>query len=97
MSQQTSFSIEDAKELLTQLQQFRDVLVREWSRVSNQWHNLSMTWHDEQRTQFEPIYSKLLGTYADAQQEAEQYIAFLDNQIRIADERKQKLSGLKDF
>lgn len=96
MSQQTSFDVLDAKVLDSHLQQFRDVLIREWSSVSSQWRNLSMTWHDDQHARFEPIFNKLLATYADAQRETEEYIAFLENQIRIAEERAQKLAGLKD-
>jgi len=53
-----------------------------------------MTWQDEQSVRFEPIFNKLLQTYAEAQGATEKYIRFLDNQIQIAEKRAQKLSGL---
>lgn len=40
MAGQTSFTEEDARELLSQLQKFRETLNQEWSRVANQWSNM---------------------------------------------------------
>jgi hypothetical protein len=94
MSQQTSFDTLDAKVLNTHLNQFREVIIREWGNVSSQWRSLHMTWQDEQSVRFEPIFNKLLQTYAEAQGATEKYIRFLDNQIQIAEKRAQKLSGL---
>ncbi|MBP0013397.1 MAG: hypothetical protein J7545_06255 [Roseofilum sp. SBFL] len=95
--QQTSFSSEDAQVLLTELQQFRDTLQQEWSRVLSQWANLKITWRDEQFDQFEPFFEAMAANYRDAEQDCEKYIRFLQEQIKIADERKSKLGALSDL
>ncbi|BBC23389.1 hypothetical protein [Pseudanabaena sp. ABRG5-3] len=52
MAVQTKFDIEDAQELSRQLQNLRDVLNQEFSRLINQWHNLESTWRDDQYSDF---------------------------------------------
>ena len=52
MAVQTQFDIEDAKELSRQLQNLRDTLNQEFSRLINQWHNLESTWRDDQYSDF---------------------------------------------
>ena len=94
--QQTSFSSEDAKFFLSEQQAFREALRQEWSRVLNQWSNLKATWRDEQFDRFEPLFEKFAANYSDAERECEDYIAFVQEQIRIADERKAKLGALPD-
>jgi hypothetical protein len=95
--QQTSFSSEDAKLFLSELQDFRDALQQEWSRVLNQWANLKVAWHDEQFDRFEPLFEQFAANYNDAQTDCENEISFVQEQIRIADERKSKLGTLPDF
>lgn len=95
--QQTSFSSEDAKLFLSELQDFRDALQQEWSRVLNQWANLKVAWHDEQFDRFEPLFEQFAANYNDAQRDCENEIIFVQEQIRIADERNSKLGTLPDF
>lgn len=92
--QQTSFSLEDAQVLLTELQQFRDLLQQEWSRVLSQWQSLKGTWRDDQFDKFEPLFEKMAANYQDAEGDCDNYIEFLQEQIRIAESRKSKLGGL---
>jgi hypothetical protein len=94
MSQQTSFSIEDANLFLSEQQELLEVLRQEWSRVLNQWSNLKVTWSDEQFDRFEPLFEKFVANYQDVEKESEKYIAFMQEQIRIAEERKSKLGSL---
>ncbi|MEH2363821.1 hypothetical protein [Nostoc sp.] len=91
MADITKFEREDAEVLLNQLQQFQKTLQQEWSRVSNQWGNLKSVWLDEQFENFEPLFEKLSATYDDANRECEGYIAFLNRQIQIDEEREQRL------
>ncbi len=97
VKQQTSFSSEDAEMLLKDLQQFREVLQQEWSRVLSQWANLKIAWRDEQFDRFDPLFEKMAANYNDAEQDCDRYIQFLQEQIRIADERKSKLGALSDL
>ena len=97
MAKQTTFSSEDAEILLKQLIQFRENLTQEWSTVLNQWGNLKSCWRDEQFDKFEPLFDEFAATYSDAEQQCETYISFLQEQIRIAEDRKQKLGALPDF
>ncbi len=92
--QQTSFSLEDAAVLLSDLQQFRETFQQEWSRVLSQWANLKIAWRDEQFDKFEPLFEKMAANYQDAEQDCDNYIEFLQEQIRIAESRKSKLGGL---
>jgi len=97
MAEQTSFELEDAQILLSQLQQFQDTLRQEWSRVLNQWRNLEQTWRDEQYYKFEPLFEKLSSTYNDAEKECEGYLAFITKQIQIAEKRNQSLGNLDNL
>ncbi len=94
MVKQTSFDLEDAKNLLSQLTQFYRTLWQEWSHVSTQWNNLKETWRDEQFNQFEPLFEQLSSTYKDEIEECESYIVFLKQQIEIADKRRVKLGDI---
>ena len=92
--QQTSFSTEDAEMFLSEMQAFRETLQQEWSRVLNQWSNLKVTWHDEQFDRFEPLFEKLVASHSNAERECEKYIVFIQEQIRIVDDRKSRLRNL---
>lgn len=87
----TSFNIEDAKNLLHQLNQFHLTLLQEWSHVSTQWSNLKETWHDQQFNEFEPLFDKLSSTYDDELKKCENYMLFLIQKIDIAEKGKFKL------
>lgn len=95
MAAQTTFDLEDAKDLLKQLENFHEVMKQEWSRVENQWSNLRSCWHDEQYQTFEPLYDKLSSTHKDSEKESGEYISFMREQVRIAEERRAKLGDLK--
>lgn len=97
LREQTSFEVEHARELLHKLQDFLQTIREEWSRVKNQWSNLEQTWRDEQYEKFEPLFDQLSSTYSNAEQECEGYIRFVDEQIRIAEKRKQRLSSLDNL
>lgn len=94
MSTVTSFDLDDAKLLLNQLVQWRQVLRIEWQAVSGQWGNLSMAWHDTQRDKFEPYYTKLLSDWNMTETNLDSAIVFLTEQIRIAEERQSRLGAL---
>ncbi len=95
MAAQTTFDLDDAKELLKQLENFYEAMKQDWSRVENQWANLRSCWHDDQYQTFEPLYEKLTSTHKDSQKETEEYISFMREQIRIGEKRKDRLKGLK--
>lgn len=97
MAGQTVFSTDDAEDLLRQLQQFKDVLNDEWSMVLNQWSNLKSVWHDRQFDQFEPIFEKFIANYRDTEEENEKYIHFLQQEIKIAEKRNQRLGNLENL
>lgn len=94
-SQKTTFNIEDAKELRDQLVQMRQFLRAEWQGVSRQASYLRGTWHDLYQSVFNEYYVKMIeAPYADVERELDQYISFLDNQIRIAEEIKPRVGSL---
>jgi hypothetical protein len=95
MAAQTTFDLDDAKDLLKQLENFHEAMKQDWSRVQNQWANLRSCWHDDQYQTFEPLYEKLAATHKDSQKESEEYISFMREQVRIAEERRAKLGALK--
>ena len=97
MSRQTSFDLEDAETLLKQLQRFHETIRQDWSKVLSQWANLRSVWHDQQFDKFEPLFEKLTTTYSDSERECEEYIAFMQDQIRIAEDRRAKMGALKDL
>jgi hypothetical protein len=97
MAGQISFEITDAQDLLGQLQQFDDTIRQDWAKVLNQWGNLKSVWRDQQFDRFEPLFDKLSSTYNDAERECEGYIAFLQDQIRIAEARQSRMGELKDL
>ena len=93
MAAQTQFDIEDAKELSRQLQNLRDVLNQEFSRLINQWHNLESTWSDDQYNEFTKSFFDSFQT--DFNRAIERYKEdshVLDKKIRIA-ERGKDLEG----
>ncbi len=87
MAGSTKFSTEDAEDLLQQLQQFKDVLNDEWSRVLNQWSNLKSVWHDRQFDRFEPIFEEFISNYRETEEENEKYIRLIQEEIKISEER----------
>ena len=97
MSQQTSFNVESARDLQNRLQQFLEVLHQELGKVQSQWQNIKSTWHDQQFDRFEPIFEKFLAAYDDAEKDCERYIAFLNEQIQIAEKRRHQLGQLQQL
>lgn len=95
MAAQTTFKLDDAVDLLSQLEGFREAIKQDWSMVENQWANLKSCWHDDQYNTFEPLYNKLSSTHKDSEKECEEFISFMREQIRIAEERNAKLGALK--
>jgi hypothetical protein len=96
--QQTSFDSQDAENLLKDLQDINDDLRHEWSKVLNQWSNLKSVWRDVQFDRFEPLFEKFQTAYHEAEKECDQYTTFMKEQIRINENKKEKLAGfLKDF
>lgn len=95
MAVQTTFKLDDAMDLLSQLEGFREAIKQDWARVENQWANLRSCWHDDQYNTFEPLYNKLSATHKDSERECEEFISFMREQIRIAEKRKTDLEKLK--
>ncbi|NES20132.1 MAG: hypothetical protein F6K41_14675 [Symploca sp. SIO3E6] len=90
----TSFNVEDVNSLLEQINEFCETLQQEWNKVSNQWSNLKSTWHDEQFNKFEPIFEKMLFAYEEEITKCKSYTIFLAQQIKIAQQRNNKLVDL---
>ena len=91
MSNKTSFDSEQAKEFLEQLEAFDQIMKEDLEAVLSSWERLQDAWDDEQRDDFEVIFSQgfanaLQGT-ADT---SPQIIAQLGEQLAIA----QKLAQL---
>ena len=95
MAVQTTFKLDDAMDLLSQLQSFQEALKQDWSMVENKWADLRSCWHDEQYNYFEPFYEKLSATHKDSEKECEEFISFMHEQIRIDEKRKTDLAKLK--
>ncbi|EKD10329.1 hypothetical protein [Limnospira platensis] len=94
--QQTSFIVEDAEQLLTELRRFNDSLKTEWSRVQSQWDNLKKCWHDPQYDEYSPLFEKLKERYQQTEIECEKYIAFIYKQIEITKEDAPDISSVRD-
>jgi len=94
MAQQTSFDLDDAKSLQTQLNSFSGIFQGEWDHVLNQWAKLKSSWNDEQFNQFEPFFERLTITYEKSVRECNEYEYFLAEQIKIIEEKKSKLGDL---
>jgi hypothetical protein len=93
----TSFERQDAEDLLNQLKQYHETQKQDWSSVINQWKNLESVWLDKQYEKFEPLFDKLSSTYSEAEKDCEKYMAFIQKQIQIIDDNRQKLAGLADL
>ena len=89
MSKQISFKIEDAEELLTQLQQLNEIIQQDWSKVLNHWNNLEQTWHDESYNDFRANFNKLAAIYNDEQTKLEEYIVNIKENIEVESKLKQ--------
>ena len=97
MGKQTSFDKQNAEALMSQLQQLHETIEKERSKVLSQWGKLQTSWADEQYYKFQPFLGKFAATYGDAERQLEKDVAFLKEQIRLAEERRQKLGNLPDF
>lgn len=94
MSSQISANRQDLIGLLHSLDLFQSNMRRNWDRVRADWGNLNITWHDEQQLKFEPYYMKVLGTFANVEQEIDMYRAKIKEEIRVLDERRSKMGEL---
>lgn len=97
MNGQISFEVADVEDVLKELQQFKEVIRHDWNRVLDQWGNLKSDWRDQQFDRFEPLFEKLIATYNDSERECENYISFLQEQIRIAEARRSRMGELMDL
>ncbi len=88
----TTFDLEDAEALLTQLQRFHETLDQEWTSVLNRWGNLKSVWYDAQFDRFEPYFEKLSDTHRESERECEAYIAFMKEQIQVAEKARASLT-----
>jgi hypothetical protein len=94
MATQVGFHVEHASAMLNQVQQLREVVQQDWSSVMNQWGNLQSSWSDQQYEQFYPLFEQLAGTYNGSEQACENFASFLQEQIRIADDRRSRMGNL---
>ncbi|MBT9317056.1 hypothetical protein [Leptothoe spongobia] len=94
-SGQTTFNSDHAQDLLNQLESLYSDIKVLLSTMNNHWSHLSDQWHDSLHNDFAEFYSALAGAYQKSQVDHEEQIAKLREQIRIAQERQQKLSALK--
>ncbi|ELS33818.1 MULTISPECIES: hypothetical protein [Pseudanabaena] len=87
MATQTKFDIEEAKELSRQLQNLRDVLDQEFSRLINQWHNLESTWRDDQYSDFvHDFWEEFLDKTKTTIKIYEKTSEYLDRKIQITEQ-----------
>jgi hypothetical protein len=86
MAKQSQFDIEDAQELSRQLQNLRDVLNQEFSRLINQWHNLESTWRDDQYSDFvHDFWDEFLDKTKNTITIYEETSEYLNKKIQIAE------------
>lgn len=97
MAGNTSINLEEARDFLNTLQQFREVLEGEWGQVSNQWSNPESSWQDKQYDKIAPVYEKISATYTEASQSYYNFIALLEGQIQIAEDAESRMGNLPDF
>ena len=79
-------NIEDARLLLQQLGRFQETIQVDWETVTIKWQNLQDSWQDNQRDKFEPIFDNLCHTYSESERQQEEYIQFLENLVRAAED-----------
>lgn len=94
MSTHTSFNVEDTEAFLFELQQLQEIIQHDWTGVLNQWENLKIVWKDENFRIFEEKFSDLAVSYQMTEAECERHIAFLNQQILIANKLQPALSNL---
>ncbi len=95
MATQTTFDLEDAKELQKQLAAFNGTLQRELGRIENQWINLKSTWHDDQYNNFSNNFlEKFLQTCRKLIRECESYEKFLNDEVQSAESIRVKLGSI---
>jgi hypothetical protein len=82
----TGVNIEDARLLLQQLGHFQETIQSDWATVTIKWQNLQDSWQDNQRDKFEPIFDNLCETYNKSERQQQEYIQFLENLIRAAED-----------
>jgi DNA repair ATPase RecN len=90
----TSFEVEDAENLKSNLQNIRETLQGEWSAVTSAWQNLQAEWNDVQRDKFEDAFQQLLADYQMIEQATERYTQQLSEQIQIAQKQNDRLNAL---
>lgn len=79
-------SFEDTQRLLQQLQRFQETIGGDWRSVMSQWQNLQNCWQDRQYDRFEPFFEELCRTYAQCEQQCEEYTQFLEERIRASED-----------
>ncbi|SKB16158.1 conserved hypothetical protein [Planktothrix sp. PCC 11201] len=82
----TGISVEDTQALLQQLQRFQETIGGDWRSVISQWQNLQNCWQDRQYDRFQPFFEELCRTYAQCEQQCEEYTQFLEERIRAAED-----------
>jgi DNA repair ATPase RecN len=90
----TSFEVEDAENLKSNLQNIRETLQGEWSVVTSAWKNLQGVWNDQQRDKFENAFEQIIADYQTIEQAAEKYTQQLSEQIQIAQKQNDRLNAL---
>lgn len=90
----TSFEIDDAENLKSNLQNIQETLQGEWSAVISAWQNLQGAWNDQQRDKFESAFEQILADYQTIEQATEKYTQQLSEQIQIAQKQNDRLDAL---
>lgn len=95
MSEQVGLNVEHMVALQNQMQQFHQAVGQEWSQTMNQWSNLQSVWRDQQYEKFAPLMEQFASTYSNVDQACEQFTAFIQQQIQIAEDRKSRMGQLQ--
>jgi hypothetical protein len=82
-------SFEDTQALLQKIQCFQSTIGNDWSSVMSQWQNLQNSWKDSQYDRFEPLFEQLARTYSELEHQQDEYIEFLQNRLRSAEDAAQ--------
>jgi hypothetical protein len=86
---------EAIKDIVASLQKYLEDLRRDWNQVRSSWSDLSLAWNDPQRQKFEPVYMRILATFAESERQTESFISFLNNQLTLIEQRKSRLNNLQ--
>jgi hypothetical protein len=95
MSANTTFEIDKAEKLKAALQRTKETVQQDWQSTTSTLNNLKSLWNDNQRLKADPVLEKLIANYQTIELELDRHLQSISEQIRIAQNRQEKLDSLK--